>query len=330
MNGTTLLSIAFTLALAGLVHGAVHQIPLRRVAVPPEIHQHLVPKEYRDLLQRHEEAMKVVRSQFHVAATASALNVTLQSYVVAVGNISVGTPPQSFSLRIDPFADQLYVIGAGAEYTSWYFSSDNPVTDKNLFQPNASSSYEDNGDADFVDNDQYLDGTLGTDVVQIGPSLSANLSINIANLVSFWTKNNDIDGTLGLSNRRSSDDTPTVLEQLLPSLSQPVITVQINHTGPYDAEGSGVVEFGGLAPRVCQNDWLQLNSGSSDDYWSSIVPSFNITAVSGPASDGSCQSHVNANITVYLIDLPIPLLVSYQVQELIVQASGAQWDSSTG
>jgi len=91
-------------------------------------------------------------------------------------------------------------------------------------------------------------------------------------------------------------------------------------------EGQGVLSFGDLASDTCDSaSWTSLSSDEVAFYPG--LPFFDVTSVSRPATPGgACDSAVTANITIFPAPYFIPFYVSYQVQQLLVKASGAKWD----
>jgi len=220
------------------------------------------------------------------------------------------------------YADQLYVLDAKAKYDG----GSGRVTGKQTFNSTASSTYLVTDD-DFAECRPYLDGKVGGDLVTIG-ELSANMSLQVTKRVSYMS---DFDGTLGLGMSDALDGS-SLVEQLAPQLDSPVITYHMQQ--PYfgwwsnsdTTEGSGVLSFGDLAPDTCNSaTWTSL--ASTQIYYYPGLPEFNITSASRPAEEGACNSVVVANISVALSHLFRPLYVSYQMQQLFIEASGAKWDN---
>jgi len=80
-------------------------------------------------------------------------------------------------------------------------------------------------------------------------------------------------------------------------------------------------------PQCNANNWksIQLNPQSVDQYAPFVV---NATGIS--SSSSGCNSRIQVNHPVWFVDGFFPLVTSYQVEELMVQASGAVFNQTSG
>lgn len=252
-------------------------------------------------------------------------NITVEYGYVLTAEMNIGSPAQGpFDMELSFSATQPYVLKKGAKYSD----DGSKVRNVQEFDKKASTTASQMNDA-FSSYYVYLSGSVVSDTLQIG-ELSVNQSVQVTKKVDPDFDYFGVDGSLGLGVSYERDGSSFV-EQLAGQLDSPVLTLYANQSladdcgcGSDDEEGQGVLSFGDRVPEICAaSSWQKMSSWISQYVsW----PAVDTVSVSGPADSNGCGGQVTANITVGFVHAYMPIYCSVQVQELFVQASGAQWD----
>jgi len=199
---------------APAVHGAVHTIDVTHHRLPNShnISRRAVADGCKlrpnlEALRRHHQAEmdyylhgKGTLPMFDVRAVASTLPVDVDyfyfSYYI-VGNVSLGYPEQSFSVCFDAYSSQLYAIDVDDTYYS--DSVVGNVTDKQAYDPTASSSCVLDVNGTFISNWAFENGSVASDELRVGDSLLTRVSFMGASMVNEWMQDLPCDGVFGLS-----------------------------------------------------------------------------------------------------------------------------------
>jgi len=250
-----------------------------------------------------------------------------------IGNITIGSPAQTFAVAFDIWDSDLVVMDANANVTNSR-NSTYTLSKKNTFNTTASLTAQvSNGNmtSDWRDN-----GVIVNDNINIG-GLSLNADLGDLTTVNSWLPWYAMDGILGLSPKPSNNTgLNNLLKQISGSLAMPVLTMHVNRSYDYNSYINGrfanttdaeIVLGTNSLPQCNNNNWtpIQLNTQSVDQWAPFIV---NATSVS--SSMTGCSTLVKLNQPVWFVDFFSVMVVSYQVEELFVKASGAVFDSSSG
>lgn len=202
---------------------------------------------------------------------------------------------------------------------------------KNTYNASLSSTAT-TTNASFIADYGWVSGSLVNDIVNLG-DLNLNVTFGDANVYDWWVGYLPIDGVLGLSPAPSVNGIPNVLQQIAGQLAQPLVVLNTHRDfqdwADYSADPTEVNEitFGTDNVTGCDGNWSWTSLGDLDsESWGSI----NATSVAVDTAADACPSVVNAAHPVYLLNWFLPIYSSTQVQELFVQASGAQFNASTG
>nr|AAF81255.1 pregnancy-associated glycoprotein 6 [Sus scrofa] len=185
----------------------------------------------------------------------------LRNYLdmVYVGNISIGTPPQQFSVVFDTGSSDLWV-------PSIYCKSKACVTHRS-FNPSHSSTFHDRGKSIKLEyGSGKMSGFLGQDTVRIGQLTSTGQAFGLSKEETGKAFEHAIfDGILGLAYPSIAiKGTTTVIDNLKKQdqISEPVFAFYLSS----DKEEGSVVMFGGLDKKYYKGDlkWVPLTQTS---YW---------------------------------------------------------------
>nr|AAA81531.1 pregnancy-associated glycoprotein [Sus scrofa]AXX82922.1 pregnancy-associated glycoprotein 2 [Sus scrofa] len=185
----------------------------------------------------------------------------LRNYLdmVYVGNISIGTPPQQFSVVFDTGSSDLWV-------PSIYCKSKACVTHRS-FNPSHSSTFHDRGKSIKLEyGSGKMSGFLGQDTVRIGQLTSTGQAFGLSKEETGKAFEHAIfDGILGLAYPSIAiKGTTTVIDNLKKQdqISEPVFAFYLSS----DKEEGSVVMFGGVDKKYYKGDlkWVPLTQTS---YW---------------------------------------------------------------
>ncbi|CAO4376315.1 unnamed protein product [Caenorhabditis nigoni] len=168
-----------------------------------------------------------------------------------LGNITIGTPDQSFIVVLDTGSSNLWVPGPTCKTN---------CKTKSKFDSTASSTFVKNGQSWTI---QYgsgdAAGILGTDTVRFGAKGESQLTVpsttfGIASKISADFKNDATDGILGLAFTSLAVDgvVPPLINAINQGiLDQPLFTVWLEHRGAANNVGGGVFTYGAIDTTNC-------------------------------------------------------------------------------
>ncbi|XP_059509205.1 pepsin A-like [Stegostoma tigrinum] len=223
------------------------------------------------------------------AATESLINSLDLSYF---GTISIGTPPQSFTVIFDTGSANLWV-------PSGYCSSP-ACNDHRKFNPQASSTFQlSNRYVSIQYGTGSMTGVLGYDTVRVSSiditHQEFGLSTREPGSFLYYAR---FDGILGLAypNIAASDAT-TVFNNMMSQhlVEQPLFAFYL--TRPDGESGSEVV-FGGIDPNHYRGEinWVPL---TREGYWQILVDSVKING-QVVACQGGCQAIVDTGTSLII------------------------------
>jgi len=275
---------------------------------------------------------------------------------ILIANISVGTPPQTLRVLVDPYDSDLYVIAAGAtlnDYSwSWSYSTSDsdsssasvntnarpPVSSSSSSSPSSSSeefaenTYNSSASSTASSNGQNfsagygdITGLLVNDLVNVA-GLSLNVTLGDVDSYDYVLTWFPIDGILGVSPAPSVNPIPSLLNQLVGQLAEPVITQNTHRDFEAfedqtdDPSERNELVLGTTANIAgCGSDfsWTAKNSADPDE-----SNTLNVASIAISGNDTA----INITRQVYFTNYFELLYVSFEVEALLVQASGAQLD----
>ncbi|XP_047433564.1 pepsin A-like [Mugil cephalus] len=204
------------------------------------------------------------------------------------GVITIGNPPQSFSVIFDSGSSNLWV-------PSIYCNSPACKNHKR-FDPHRSSSYKSDGQPLSI---QYgtgsMTGFLGSDTVVVGGITVAKQVFGLSKTEATFMSYMQADGILGLAFQSiAADNVVPVFYNMISQglVSQPIFSVYLSGNSE---EGSEVF-FGGVDERHYTGEivWIPL---SSPTYWQITMDSVSINGQT-VACSGGCQAIIDTGTSV--------------------------------
>ncbi|XP_024430173.2 pepsin A [Desmodus rotundus] len=298
------------LSLVALSECVVYKVPLVR---KQSMRQNLIQQGLlEDYLQKHSlnPASKYFKEAANLIATQPLENYMDTEYF---GTISIGTPPQEFTVIFDTGSSNLWV-------PSVYCSSP-ACSNHNRFNPQQSSTYRATSQKVSVSyGTGSMTGILGYDTVQVADISDTNQIFGLSKTEpSSFLYYAPFDGILGLAypSIASSGATPVfdnMWDQGL--ISQDLFSVYLSSN---DQSGS-VVMFGGIDSSYYTGNlnWVPL---SSETYWQITVDSITMNG-EAIACSGGCQAIVDTGTS--LLTGPTNAIANIQGYIGASQASNGQ------
>ncbi|XP_039656929.1 pepsin A-like [Perca fluviatilis] len=204
------------------------------------------------------------------------------------GVISIGTPPQSFSVIFDTGSSNLWVPSV--------YCSSQACQNHNKFNPQQSSTFKWGSESLSI---QYgtgsMTGHLAVDTVEVGGISVANQVFGISQTEAPFMANMVADGILGLAFQSiASDNVVPVFDNMVSEglVSQPMFSVYLSSQSE---QGSEVV-FGGVdsSHYTGQINWIPLSSAT---YWQISMDSVTINGQT-VACSGGCQAIIDTGTSL--------------------------------
>ncbi|KAH7716180.1 ASP-1 protein [Aphelenchoides avenae] len=147
-------------------------------------------------------------------------------------NITLGTPPQNFTVQVDTGSANLWVVGIACT-DQWCFGYPQSDHSKSRFNNSKSSTYKDLKTAFGYDRfGSIAQGELGQDVLNFGGITYASQVFGAASHIEDAIGYMPFDGILGLAwPSIADDDVVPPLQNVLPQLDQPLFTVWFDRYG---------------------------------------------------------------------------------------------------
>ncbi|CAB3397939.1 unnamed protein product [Caenorhabditis bovis] len=223
------------------------------------VHQHRInwrPSKRMEMLRRGEyaaylEYQRELRKQSPNVLNSLPQNVNDFGDFEYLGNITIGTPDQSFVVVLDTGSANLWVPGP---------KCDKSCDGKSKFDSSKSKTFVKNGESWII---QYgsgdASGYLGEDTVRFGAVGEDQLEVpsttfGIATRISADFKNDATDGILGLAFTSLAVDgvVPPLINAINQNLlDQPLFTVWLEHRGSLNNVGGGVFTYGAIDTTDC-------------------------------------------------------------------------------
>ncbi|CAL8277386.1 unnamed protein product [Boreogadus saida] len=204
------------------------------------------------------------------------------------GVISIGTPPQSFTVIFDTGSSNLWVPSV--------YCSSQACNNHRKYNPQQSSTFKWGTETISI---QYgtgsMTGHLAVDTVEVGGITVANQVFGISKTEAPFLASQAADGILGLAFQSiASDNVVPVFDMMVQQnlVSQPLFSVYLSSKSQ---EGS-VVVFGGIEASYYtgQITWIPLTSAT---YWQIKMDSVTING-NPVACNGGCQAIIDTGTSL--------------------------------
>ncbi|NWH91392.1 PEPA protein, partial [Aegithalos caudatus] len=275
------------LALLGLAQGFQIRVPLRRMkSLRQRLQEQGLLESY---LEQHP--YNLAAKYFPGIAVEPLENYMDDEYF---GTISIGTPPQEFTVVFDTGSSNLWVPSV--------FCSSPACRNHNRFNPAESSTFLSTNDTLFIAyGTGSMTGVLGYDTVNVAGINVRNQIFGLAETEPgdffYYTP---FDGILGLAfpSIASSGATPVFDNMMMENLvDRHLFSVCLSR----DSQGGSFVLFGAIDPYYTTRgiSWIPL---SAETYWQISMESVSINGAPVACSSG-CQAIVDTGTT--LLAVPI-------------------------
>jgi len=208
-----------------------------------------------------------------------------------VGNISIGTPPQSFIVVFDTGSSNLWVPGVSC--------TDIGCKGKDSYNSAQSSTYQSNGSSISI---QYgtgsMTGILDEDTVTIAGVSLTNIVFGEAQTLADFFSGQPLDGILGMGYASIAADgvTPVFDAWVQEAGLPPIFSVYLDSNS---GDSNSEIVFGGVDPRYDAGD-LQYVPVTQQGYWQINLAQITINGqdVSGCNAAGGCVAIVDTGTSL--------------------------------
>ncbi|NXL24799.1 PEPA protein, partial [Setophaga kirtlandii] len=281
------MKLLLLLALVGLAQGLVTRVPLRKMkSLRQRLREQGLLESY---LEQHP--YNLAAKYFPGIAVEPLENYMDDEYF---GTISIGTPPQEFTVVFDTGSSNLWVPSV--------FCSSPACRNHNRFNPAESSTFLSTNDTLFIAyGTGSMTGVLGYDTVDVAGINVRNQIFGLAETEPgdffYYTP---FDGILGLAfpSIASSGATPVFDNMMMENLvDRNLFSVYLSR----DDQGGSFVLFGAIDPYYTTRgiSWIPL---SAETYWQISMESVSVGRTPVACSSG-CQAIVDTGTT--LLAVPI-------------------------
>ncbi|XP_041267690.1 pepsin A-like [Onychostruthus taczanowskii] len=281
------MKLLLLLALVGLAQGFQTRVPLRKMkSLRQRLQEQGLLESY---LEQHP--YNLAAKYFPGIAVEPLENYMDDEYF---GTISIGTPPQEFTVVFDTGSSNLWVPSV--------FCSSPACRNHNRFNPAESSTFLSTNDTLFIAyGTGSMTGVLGYDTVNVAGINVRNQIFGLAETEPgdffYYTP---FDGILGLAfpSIASSGATPVFDNMMMENLvDRRLFSVYLSR----DSEGGSFVLFGAIDPYYTTKgiSWIPL---SAETYWQISMEGVSVSGTPVACSSG-CQAIVDTGTT--LLAVPI-------------------------
>ncbi|NXQ13848.1 PEPA protein, partial [Peucedramus taeniatus] len=298
------MKLLLLLALVGLAQGFQTRVPLRKMK---SLRQRL---QEQGLLESYlkQHPYNLAAKYFPGIAVEPLENYMDDEYF---GTISIGTPPQEFTVVFDTGSSNLWVPSV--------FCSSPACRNHNRFNPAESSTFLSTNDTLFIAyGTGSMTGILGYDIVNVAGINVRNQIFGLAETEPgdffYYTP---FDGILGLAfpSIASSGATPVFDNMIMENLvDRHLFSVYLSR----DSQSGSFVLFGAIDPYYTTEgiSWIPL---SAETYWQISMESVSISGTPVACSSG-CQAIVDTGTTL----LAVPIRAFRTLMRLLGASSSGE------
>ncbi|XP_058683026.1 pepsin A-like [Poecile atricapillus] len=298
------MKLLLLLALVGLAQGFQTRVPLRKMkSLRQRLQEQGLLESY---LEQHP--YNLAAKYFPGIAVEPLENYMDDEYF---GTISIGTPPQEFTVVFDTGSSNLWVPSV--------FCSSPACRNHNRFNPAESSTFLSTNDTLFIAyGTGSMTGVLGYDTVNVAGINVRNQIFGLAETEPgdffYYTP---FDGILGLAfpSIASSGATPVFDNMMMENLvDRHLFSVYLSR----DSQGGSFVLFGAIDPYYTTKgiSWIPL---SAETYWQISMESVSFNGAAVACSRG-CQAIVDTGTTL----LAVPIRAFRTLMRLLGASSSGE------
>ncbi|KAK0411843.1 hypothetical protein QR680_005874 [Steinernema hermaphroditum] len=202
-----------------------------------------------------------------------------------LGNITIGTPPQPFTIVLDTGSSNLWVINS--KCTSEACRGCDDCYRKQFFDESKSKTFKLDGTHFSI---QYgsgsCEGKLGVDTLSFGGLTYATQKFGISDSIADVFCYQPVDGILGLGwPALAEDNVVPPMQNVLPQLDQPLFTVWMDrHVKQSEGGNGGLITYGAIDAQNCDStvNYVPLTSLT---YWQFTLDGFEISGIGTTRKD---------------------------------------------
>ncbi|ETN77166.1 hypothetical protein RB195_015627 [Necator americanus] len=234
-----------------------------------------------------------------------------------LGNVTLGTPPQTTTLVLDTGSSNLWVIDAACKTAACNGEPNSGYT-KHKFDTTKSSTFTKETRTFSI---QYgsgsCNGYLGTDTISFGGLTIKTQEFGVATHLAAVFGYQPVDGILGLGwPALAVDSVVPPMQNLLSTLDQPLFTVWMDRKLTISNGGNaGLITYGAIDTKNCQSQ-INYVPLSAETYWQFPIQGFSI----GSYSESKKEQVISDTGTSW-IGAPTTAV------NAVVKQTGAKYDS---
>jgi len=262
--------------------------------------------------QAYLEEMHLARTQVLATGSQPFIDYYDDFYL---GNITIGTPPQTMTIVLDTGSSNLWVIDAACKSVACNGEPGSPKKDK--FDTTKSSTFTKETRTFSI---QYGSGScsgyLGTDTLTFGGLTVAKQEFGVANHLAQVFGYQPVDGILGLGwPALAVDKVVPPMQNVLSQLDAQLFTVWLDRKlTPVTAGNGGLITYGALDSVNCDSTITYVPL-SAETYWQFPISGFAIGAYTESRKD-----QVISDTGTSWIGAPATIITA------VVKETGAKYD----
>ncbi|EYB92366.1 hypothetical protein Y032_0195g1504 [Ancylostoma ceylanicum] len=231
-----------------------------------------------NLYQKYLEEQHLRRAQILASGSQPFIDYADDFYL---GNVTVGTPPQTTTLVLDTGSSNLWVIDAACKTAACNGEPNSGYT-KHKFDTTKSSTFtKETRKFSIQYGSGSCDGYLGTDTISFAGLTIAKQEFGVATHLAEVFGYQPVDGILGLGwPALAVDKVVPPMQNLLSQLDQPLFTVWMDRKLTVSNGGNaGLITYGAIDTKNCQSQ-INYVPLSAETYWQFPIQGFSIGSYS--------------------------------------------------
>ncbi|KAI1714777.1 eukaryotic aspartyl protease domain-containing protein [Ditylenchus destructor] len=307
--------------------GLVHKIPTQIHKLPPEIAKQRWAQKYANNPQMlkiltHSASLEVSSDSPEKKNRTLPLSMdTGVWHTIQVANISVGTPPQQFTVEINwDYCLNMELVDSNATFFGYDIGA------MRLFNSSASATYSSVVGA-YSDTVTASDGHRGQDIIHLnGQDLNLTFAV-LDSVYIYYLRDHAIDGILGLSpadqrtKPKVDSNLTTVMKQIANQLDSPVVSVWTDSSR--NGDGIGQITLGALDTDNCESNWMFMPKTEAGYFTSGYT--VHLATMEATWTNGTQQTF-KANVDLSITPERAGITIPNDWVPLFKNISNAVWD----